>query len=283
MFNLWRDAAGRCPVFIYFAIHKDTRIKPTTVNISAFFKVTYGLYIVSSKLGDRLNGHISNTVFQITADPPRFAIASHKENLTTAFITESRVFSISVLQQDADLDFLGPWGFQSGKDISKFDNIRYTTGKTGAPIILDKCIAYIECEMENSIDTGTHILFTGKVVDADVLNEEDPLTYTWYRDHIKGKSPEKSPTYISDELAERETSARREKEAEEQERRVETKDTAGEEKPKLYQCHICGYIYDPVQGDPDGGVPPGTAFEDIPDDWYCPVCGVSKKDFSPID
>ena len=51
----------------------------------------------------------------------------------------------------------------------------------------------------------------------------------------------------------------------------------------LYQCKICGYVYDPVEGDPDSGIAPGTAFEDIPDDWKCPVCGVGKADFSPMD
>jgi rubredoxin len=52
---------------------------------------------------------------------------------------------------------------------------------------------------------------------------------------------------------------------------------------KKYKCTICGYIYDPVEGDPDGGVMPGTSFEDVPEDWTCPVCGVSKADFEPAD
>jgi rubredoxin len=49
-----------------------------------------------------------------------------------------------------------------------------------------------------------------------------------------------------------------------------------------YQCTVCGYVYDPVEGDPDGGIPPGTAFQDIPDDWFCPVCGVTKEEFEPV-
>ena len=50
---------------------------------------------------------------------------------------------------------------------------------------------------------------------------------------------------------------------------------------KKYVCNVCGYVYDPAVGDSDSGIPAGTAFEDIPDDWVCPVCGVSKEDFSP--
>lgn len=50
-----------------------------------------------------------------------------------------------------------------------------------------------------------------------------------------------------------------------------------------YKCSVCGYVYDPEQGDPDGDIPPGTAFEDLPDDWQCPVCGASKEDFEAIE
>ncbi len=52
---------------------------------------------------------------------------------------------------------------------------------------------------------------------------------------------------------------------------------------KKYVCTVCNYVYDPTQGDPDGGIAPGTAFEDIPEDWVCPVCGVGKGDFDPVD
>ncbi len=52
---------------------------------------------------------------------------------------------------------------------------------------------------------------------------------------------------------------------------------------QLWMCTSCGFIYDPAEGDPDGGIPPGTAFDDIPDDWFCPVCGARKKDFEPYD
>lgn len=52
---------------------------------------------------------------------------------------------------------------------------------------------------------------------------------------------------------------------------------------RLWECGSCGFIYDPADGDPDGGIPPGTAFEDIPDAWFCPVCGARKSDFTPLD
>ncbi|HSG67893.1 MAG TPA: flavin reductase [Bacteroidales bacterium] len=236
------------------------------MDISTFFKITYGLYIVSSKYGDRLNGHISNTVFQVSAEPPRFAIATHKENLTTEMIQKSRLFSISVLQRDVDLKFLGPWGFSSGRETEKFKNCNYKTGVTGVPIVLDKSIAYIECEVDTEIDTGSHILFIGKAVDAQILNNSHPpLTYAYYRDVIKGLSPENAPTYTDkSKLAKME----------------EVHDEKG---LKKFQCLICGYMYDPAEGDPSRGIPAGTAFEDIPDDWSCPICGVGKEEFKEKD
>lgn len=238
------------------------------MNKEAFFKISYGLYLVCSRDGNNINGHVSNTVFQVTADPPKFAIATHKENLTTKYIERSRTFSISVLQQDVDLEFLGPWGFKSGTGIDKFSNINYRTGKTGVPIVLDKSIAIIECEVVDSLDTGTHILYIGKVVDAEILvNDAPPLTYSYYREVIKGLSPEKSPTYAGDKHDEA----------------LQEKIVAEKRKPRRYQCSICGYIYDPADGDPHAGIAPGTLFEDIPDDWSCPICGVTKKDFFPID
>lgn len=238
------------------------------MNIEAFFKVTYGLYLVCSKDGANYNGHISNTVFQVTADPPQFVVASHKDNLTTSYIEKSRLFSISILQQDVNLDFIGPWGFKSGKAVDKFKGTSYKLGKTGVPIVLEKAVAYIECEVIESIDTGTHILFIGRVADAEILKPQAlPITYAYYREVVKGLSPENSPTYTGDKL----------------EKLTYHEPAKPEGKPGKYQCTICGFIYDPEEGDPHSGIPPGTAFEDIPDDWTCPICGVSKKDFIKID
>jgi flavin reductase (DIM6/NTAB) family NADH-FMN oxidoreductase RutF/rubredoxin len=243
------------------------------MNFEAFFKLTYGLYILSSRDGDRLNGHVSNTAFQVTAEPPQMMVATHRDNLTTEFIRKSKVFSVSALEKDVTLDFLGPWGFKSGRDINKFDNVQYKTGKTGAPIVTEKCIAWYECEVVQEIEIGTHVVFVGKVIDLDILDDsKEPLTYAHYRDDIKGVSPENSPTYLSEEKLGHgsETAAK------------DTKEQPASEMKK-YRCIICGYVYDPVDGDPPAGIPPGTAFEDIPDNWTCPICGVSKSDFIPYD
>lgn len=242
------------------------------MNLEAFFKLTYGLYILSSRDGDKLNGHISNTVFQITSDPPRIAVATHRNNLTTDFIHKSKVFAVSAIQQDVDLEFIGPWGFKSGRDINKFEHTNYKTGKTGAPIVVEKAIAWYECEVEQYFEVGTHTIFIGKVIDLEIVNrDKKPLTYAHYREVIKGVSPENSPTYLG-------------KDYEHPQDGSNTSLVSKNEKAtQRYRCIVCGFVYDPVEGDPPAGIPPGTAFEDIPDNWTCPICGVTKADFVPLD
>ncbi len=245
------------------------------MNIEALFKLTYGLYIVSSKDGEKMTGHVSNTVFQVTAEPPQMAICSHKDNLTTTYINKSGVFSISALSNDARLDFLGNWGFKSGSELEKFEDVNYKVGQTGTPILLDKTIAFFECKVNKQIDVGSHIIFIGDLIDAQLIDDSaDPLTYKYYREVIKGLSPKNSPTYIGKDKIDSDSRKDTLKETDEIEKSVE--------KPSKYMCTVCGYTYDPEEGDPHSGIPPGTPFEDIPDDWSCPVCGVSKDSFKKL-
>jgi flavin reductase (DIM6/NTAB) family NADH-FMN oxidoreductase RutF len=167
------------------------------INIEAFFKITYGLYIVSSRIDDKLNGFISNSVVQITAEPVQFAVCCHKDNYTSILIIESKNFSISVLHKDARAELIGLFGYKSGRDINKFESINYITGKTGVPIVTDDTIAWFECELRQTYDVGTHLLFTGEVLKNDIIySEKEPLTYAYYREVRKGFAPKNAPTFI---------------------------------------------------------------------------------------
>lgn len=218
-------------------------------------KIGYGLYVVSSKKEDRLNGQIANTVFQITSEPPTIAVCLNKQNLTYEFIKESGVFTISIISQETPMKFIGHFGFKSGREIDKFKNMDYKVGVTGAPIVLDNTIGYLEVEVINSMDVGTHTLFIGKIVNAEIIKEGEPMTYAYYHEVKKGKAPKTAPTYIKEE---------------------EPKEVKKMEK---YVCSVCGYVYDPEFGDPDSGIQPGTPFEELPDDWVCPICGAGKDAF----
>ena len=113
----------------------------------ALHKISYGLYIVSSKKGDKFNGQIANTVFQTTAEPPMVAICINKKNLTHEFIQKSKVFTISILSKETPMKFIGLFGFRSGRDLDKFKDVNYKIGIIGIPIVLDNTIGYLECEV----------------------------------------------------------------------------------------------------------------------------------------
>lgn len=159
-------------------------------------KISYGLYIISSVNGDKFNGQIANTVFQITSDPPTIAVSINKDNFTHDFILDSKVFTVSILSTEAPMKFIGRFGFKCGRDIDKFEDMDYKPGKTGAPIVLENSIAYLEAKVINSLDVGTHTLFVGEVVDAQALKDGEPMTYSYYHEIKGGKAPKAAPTYI---------------------------------------------------------------------------------------
>ncbi len=169
------------------------------MNVKTLHKVSYGIYIVSSKKNDKYNGQIVNTVFQITADPPQMGISINKENLTHEYIESSKVFSIGILSRNTPPKFIGQFGFRTGRDIDKFKGVNFKLGKTGVPIIIENTIGYIECEVLNSIDCGTHTMFIGKVVDAEITDDKsEPLTYDYYHKELKLKVPKTATTYIDE-------------------------------------------------------------------------------------
>ncbi len=228
------------------------------MNSKALQKLGYGMYIIGARKGDKLNVQIANTVFQITSEPPTIAVSINKKNLTHEFIKESKVFTASVLCQATPLSFIGRFGFKSGRDIDKFEGIDYKLGETQAPVVIDNAVAYLEARVTQEVDVGTHTIFIGELVDADVITEKECMTYDYYYQVKRGTTPRTAPSYIE-----------------------EKKEAA----PLMakYRCTVCGYIYDPEKGDPDGGIRPGTPFEEIPDDWVCPICGASKDQFEKIE
>jgi ferric-chelate reductase [NAD(P)H] len=169
------------------------------MNPGALFKLSYGVYIVGSHSGDKLNAQIANSVMQITSEPATIAVSINKKNLTHDYIKASGVFSVSVLCQTAPLPFIGNFGFKSGRDIDKLQNIKFKAGQTGSPIILDNTTAYFEAEGLQYIDAGTHTIFLGKVVAAEVLNDLPVMTYEYYHQVKRGTTPKTAPTFIAKE------------------------------------------------------------------------------------
>jgi ferric-chelate reductase [NAD(P)H] len=169
------------------------------MELNALRNISYGLYIISSVKDGKFNGQAANAVLQVTSEPPVVVISINKNNLTHEFIETSKCFSVSVLNTDADFKFIGGFGFKSGRDVDKFEGINYKVGITGAPIVLDRSSAWLEFEVTGSMDVGTHTLFMGKLVDSEVLNDKESMTYAYYHKVVKGKSPKAAPTYIPPE------------------------------------------------------------------------------------
>lgn len=224
----------------------------------ALHKISYGLYIICSKNNGKINGQIANTIFQVTAEPPTIAVSINKQNLTHEYIEKSNCFTVSILSENTPMSFIGNFGFKSGRNIDKFKDINYNLGNAKVPMVIDNALACIEAKVIDKIDVGTHTIFVGTVEDAEILSEDKPMTYEYYHKVKGGFSPKTAPTY----------SSKVDKETKKEERKMDK-----------YVCKVCGYVYDPEEGDPDNGVAPGTKFEDIPEDWVCPVCGVGKDKF----
>ena len=234
------------------------------LDLESLFNLSYGMCIVSSKKDGRFNGCIVNTVFQIVPEPPMVAASINRQCLTHEYITKSKVFTVSILSQEAPMPFIGRFGFRSGRDIDKFEQVSYKIGQTGVPIVLDNTVGFLEAEVTESIDVVTHTLFIAKIVACETLNRDKaPMTYAYYRDIKQGKTPETAATYIKVKP------------------KIKTRE--GVKNMKKYKCLMCGYIYDPAVGDPDNGVKAGTAFEDLPDVWVCPECGAGKDEFEPVE
>lgn len=166
------------------------------LDVKALFQLSYGLYIVGSKSHGVYNGQIANAVMQITADPLCITTCLHKENLTTAFIQESGIFSVSVLEQAVPMTFIGQFGFKCGRDIDKYCNVTHHDGPTGAPYVQDWTLAALDARVISTVEVHTHLLFVGEVVGAESFREGTPLTYADYHRLKKGKSHKNSPTSI---------------------------------------------------------------------------------------
>ncbi|MBN1598752.1 MAG: flavin reductase [Bacteroidales bacterium] len=168
------------------------------IDFEVFFKITYGLYIVSAGDKKSKNGFISNSVFQVTSEPPQFAACCNKDNFTTGLILEHKFFSISVLNKETSKEIIGSFGYKSGRNINKFDDVNFRIGTTGTPVILSNCVAFIECEVAEIFDAGTHLIIIGKAVNSEILDDKsEVLTYEYYRKVKKGIAPKNAPTYIN--------------------------------------------------------------------------------------
>ncbi|HOO46034.1 MAG TPA: flavin reductase family protein, partial [Deltaproteobacteria bacterium] len=164
----------------------------------ALWSLSYGLYVVSSISGEKANGQIANSVIQVSAEPPSIAVSINKNNLTHAYIEQSGVLAVSVLEEEAPMSLIGLFGFKSGRDVDKISQVTCHTGDTGCPVVVDNVLSFVEGKVVGSLDCGTHTIFVAEITGAKVLKEGTPLTYAYYQNVKKGKAPKNAPTYKGD-------------------------------------------------------------------------------------
>ncbi|MCL2144198.1 MAG: flavin reductase family protein [Endomicrobia bacterium] len=166
------------------------------MDINALKKIQYGMYIISSAAEGKMSAQLSNTVFQITADPVQFAISISKQNFTYELIEKSGKFAITALSEDAPFEFMGKFGFKSGRSINKFEKVSHEISAAGIPAVLDFAAAVYEAETVKKIDMDTHVVFIGKITDMKIIDDsKNAMTYDYYRKVKGGLTAKNAPTY----------------------------------------------------------------------------------------
>lgn len=169
--------------------------KTSVLEPRVFFLIGCGIYLIGSVKGDKYNAQVASSLVQVSANPPKLIVSVNKESLTHEYILESKVFSVSVLSIDTPKKFIMLFGFRSGRSYDKFKEIKYKIGMSGAPVILENTIAYLDCQVIGSYDCDTHTVFFGKIIDAELLKTDKPMSFEYYIEEMRGKVPTTAPSY----------------------------------------------------------------------------------------
>ena len=156
-------------------------------DMSALFRIGYGLYVVTSNDGKRDNGLIVNTVTQLTDNPYRVAVNINKANYSHHVIQQTGVLNVNCLSVEAPFSVFERFGFQSGRTVDKFEGQKVNRSGNGL-VFLDKYInAFMSLKVEQYVDLGTHGMFICSVTEARVMSDQETMTYTYYQNNVKPK------------------------------------------------------------------------------------------------
>ncbi|MBQ2615014.1 MAG: flavin reductase [Clostridia bacterium] len=170
--------------------------------------ITYGLFLISVKDGEKDNACIVNTVMQVAYTPNRISVAVSKDNLTHEMIQNTGFYNASIISKDADFALFQRFGLQSGRDVDKFQDFSAVSrSENGLYYLTEQTNGFLSVKVEQQVDLGTHTLFIGTMTDGEILAETEPCTYAYYHTDIK-------------KLPKEESSA------------------------KGWRCNICGYVHE---------------------------------------
>ena len=209
----------------------------------ALFNLGYGLYVLTAKTEKKHNGCIVNTVMQVSDMPATIMVGVNKNNYTCDMIKETGKFNISVLNENAKFDLFKHFGFQSGRDVDKFEKFENKARSiNGLYYITEGTNAFISAEVINVVEVETHMVFVARITDCGILNNVKSATYAFYHSNIKPQQP------INQDNLQKADGTNDKKENEEEKNL---------DKKKKFLCEVCGYVY---EGD------------ELPKDFVCPLC-----------
>ncbi len=208
------------------------------------WKLTYGMYAIGVKDEAKVSACIVNTVFQVSNTPNTLAVSMNQKNYSHSCIEKEGYFTVSVLSEDTSGAVIGALGFTSGKDTDKLENVRHRVLAEGYPVLQENICCWYLCKVIGKVDVFTHTVFIGEIVAGSDRSVGKPMTYDYYHTVIKGSAPKNAPTY---QAPQKEASS----------------------VDEAWVCTVCGYEYK------DEEIP----FEELPDDWTCPICGMPKSAF----
>ncbi|MBR2357512.1 MAG: flavin reductase [Lentisphaeria bacterium] len=242
----------------------------------ALQKIGYGLYVLTTRCGNKDNGCIVNTFAQIASEPLLFGVSVSKNNFSCELLKNSMQFNITVLDESVRFEMFKRFGFQSGKTVDKFSGMELPRSSNGLYYIKENANAVFSCRVQSATDLGSHSFFIAAVEDMQVLNDDaETVTYSYYQRNIKPRPPAPAAAktiwrcsvcgyeYEGDELPADYTCPLCKRPAEKFEKVVV--DTA----PKtIWRCSVCDYEY---EGD------------ELPADYICPLCKHGAADFVKIE
>ena len=168
--------------------YAPVKVQEDYIDPSALYSIGYGLYVVTSNDGNKDNGLIVNTVTQLTDSPNRVSVTINKLNYSCDIIAKSGVLNVSTLSQDAPFKVFEHFGFQSGRNVDKFNGYTGVQRSNNGLLFLDKYAnSYISCKVIQKIDLQTHMMFICDVTQCVKLSDEETMTYSYYHKNVKPK------------------------------------------------------------------------------------------------
>lgn len=215
------------------------------IDNKTLFNISYGLFVLVARQGEKDNACIINVAQQVTSDPLQLMICVNKQNLTHDMILRTLKFNLCPLSEEASMKPFQHFGFQSGREVNKFAECQQEFRTYNGLLYLPRFInAVISCVVTKSIDLGTHTMFIARVMEAKVLSDSPSITYAYYQQHIKPSPRSEVGGQNNSDL------------------------TPHTSNLKKWVCEVCGYVY---EGDT------------LPDDFICPWCKHGKSDFKLME